>query len=168
MSVAAKCAAVAVLLAVAAALGFAAHSALGAHSHQAATWEHAGALARRADRQKAIVPALTLRGRALAAFEQLSDTGPPRERSRAALLSGLLELENATQDRGNSRSHLEGAAAAFKRAVRLDPANDDAAYDLELLLTRSKSVGQPVGQARPERKKSSVGRPGAKRAGTGY
>jgi hypothetical protein len=168
MSTVAKCIAVALLLAVAAALGFAAHSALGAHSHRAAAWEQAGALARQADRQKAIVPALTLRARALAAFERLSDSGPVRERSRAALLGGLLELENANQDRVNGRSHLEEAAAAFKRAVRLDPANDDAAYDLELLLTRSKSTGQPVGQARPEKKKSGVGRPAAKRMGSGY
>lgn len=168
MRLAGKVTALALLLALAGGLAFAAHATLGGHAHRATAWEQAASLARRADRMKAIVPALALRARAVTAFDRLAAAGPAAERSRAALLAGLLELENSGQDRGSSRAHLEEAAAAFKRAVRLDPGNDDAAYDLELLLTRSKALGRAVGQARPERRRSGVGRPGTQTPGSGY
>jgi hypothetical protein len=64
--------------------------------------------------------------------------------------------------------YLQAAAGAFQRAVRLDPENDDAAYDLELLLSRSRAEGRPVGEARPEQRKASAGHPGTERTGSGY
>jgi hypothetical protein len=164
-----KGAALALLVAVAAGLALAAHSALTPSSRRAEAWEQAESLARRADRTKAVVPALTFRSRALATLGDLARTGPTAERSHAAMLAGLLELENAGQDRGNGKAHMEAAAAAFQRAVRLEPANDDAAYDLELLLSRSKAEGKPLGQARPERKhKSKPGPAGTEESGSGY
>jgi hypothetical protein len=165
----AKGAALAGLLALAAALAVAAHSALTPSSQRADSWEQAESLARRADRTKAVVPALAFRDRALATLGELARVGPARERSHAAMLGGLLELENAGQDRGNAKTHFEAAAEAFQRAVRLDPENDDAAYDLELLLSRSKQQGKPLGQAGPERKsRSKPGPAGTEESGSGY
>ena len=152
----------------AATLAVVAYSTLSSHARHSPHWDRALAYAREADRSKAIVPALSLRARALAELGILARVGPPPERSQASLLAGLLELENAGQDGGSGQAHIERAAAAFRRAVRRDAANDDAAYDLELLLSRSKADGHPVGDARPEKKKAGPGRPGMQRAGTGY
>jgi hypothetical protein len=165
----AKGAALAGLVALAAALAVAAHSALTPSSHRSDSWEQAESLARRADRTKAVVPALAFRSRAQSTLQELARVGPTAERSHAAMLAGLLELENAGQDRGNGKAHMEAASEAFQRAVRLAPANDDAAYDLELLLTRSKADGRPPGQARPERKHNSKPGPaGTQESGSGY
>jgi hypothetical protein len=164
-----KGAALALLLAVAAALAVAAHSALAPSSSRSDAWAQARSQARQADRTEAVIRALGLRGRALEQLDVLTRVGPASERSHAAMLAGLLDLENAGQDRGNRKVHLEAAATAFQRAVRLDPANDDAAYDLELLLSRSKADGRPVGEGqRKEKQKTSTGRATARSAGSGY
>jgi tetratricopeptide (TPR) repeat protein len=161
--------ALAALLAAAAMLAVVAHSALSPSSERSASWREAESLARRADSTKALMPALALRRRALERLESLSRVGPPAERSHAALLVGLLRLENAGQDKGNGQTHLEAAVEAFQRAVRLDPENDAAAYDLELLLSRSKADGRPLGLARPEqRTRPRSGPPGTDPAGSGY
>ena len=165
----AKGAALAGLLALAAALSVAAHSALTPGSRRADSWQQAHTLALRADRTKAVVPALALRSQALGKLDDLTRIGPRAERSHAALLAGLLELENAGQDRGNVKAHMEAAAKAFEQAVRLEPANDDAAYDLELLLSRSKAEGRPLGRAKPESKhKAKPGPAGTGETGSGY
>jgi hypothetical protein len=164
-----KGAALAALLAAAVVLAVAARSELASKSPRPDDWASVSSFARQADRMKALIPALSLRDRALAKLDELTRTGPTAERSHAALAAGLLELENAGQDRANGQVHLQAAAGAFQRAVRIDPENDDAAYDLELLLSRSKALGRPVGPAQPERKKkASVGRPGTERTGSGY
>jgi tetratricopeptide (TPR) repeat protein len=156
------------LLAAAGALAVAAHSALSSRPHHSPHWDRALRYARDSARSKALIPALTARSRALAELGAVGREGPSAERSRAFMIAGLLELVSAGQDRGNSQTHTEQAAAYFRRAVRLDPSNDDAAYDLELLLTRSKASGHPVGDPRPEKKKTGAGRPGAQRSGSGY
>jgi hypothetical protein len=157
------------LLALASVLGLAAYSTLTPSSHRSDSWVEARSLAARADRTKAIVPALAIRGQALARLGELARVGPTAERSHAALLAGLLELENAGQDRGNGKAHMEAAAGAFQRAVRLDPENDDAAYDLELLLSRSKASGRPVGNPQPEkRQRTKSGPAGTEAPGSGY
>ena len=48
------------------------------------------------------------------------------------------------------------------------PGGPAAAYDLELLLTRSKADGHTVADPRPEKKRAGPGRPGTRRAGSGY
>jgi hypothetical protein len=157
------------LLAFAATLAVVAYSALTPGTERADAWQQASALALKADRTKAVVPALGLRSRALGRLDELARIGPTSERSHAALLAGLLELENAGQDRGNGTAHLEAAAEAFQRAVLLEPANDDAAYDLELLLSRSKAEGRPLSEARPEhRRKTKPGPAGTRATGSGY
>jgi hypothetical protein len=157
------------LLATAVALALAARSELHSRPTRADAWVAASSFAREADKTKAVVPALSLRDRALAKLDELTRLGPAAERSHAAMLAGLLELENAGQDRANGHMHLQAAAGAFQRAVRIDPGNDDAAYDLELLLGRSKADGQPVGQVHPEKKrKPSTSRAGTETPGSGY
>jgi hypothetical protein len=164
-----KGAALAALLVGAVGLAVAARSVLAAESPRPDEWVAVSSFARQADRTKAVVPALSLRDRALAKLDELTRIGSTAERSHAALVAGLLELENAGQDRANGLVHLQAAASAFQRAVRIDPENDDAAYDLELLLSRSKALGRPVGQARPEQKtRRSVGSPGTEQSGSGY
>jgi hypothetical protein len=156
------------LLAAAAALAVAAHSALASHPQHPPAWDRALAYARAAGRQKALIPALTMRARALTELSELGREGPAADRSHALTLAGLLELVNADQDRENSRAHEEQAAAFFQRAVRLDPPNDDAAYDLELLLARAKASGKPVGRTKPERRRPGVGKPDVRAPGSGY
>jgi hypothetical protein len=164
-----KGAALAALLAGAVGLAVAARSELATESLHWDDWAAVSSFARQAERTKAVVPALSLRDHALAKLDELTRIGSTADRSHAALVAGLLELQNAGQDRANGLVHLQAAASAFQRAVRIDPENDDAAYDLELLLSRSKAEGRPVGEARPEQKtKASVGRPGTKRTGSGY
>jgi hypothetical protein len=155
------------LLVVAGALAYASHAAFAGRGQQQGPWERAIALAHRADRTKAVVPALQTRDRAIAMFRDLTRSGPAPARSRAAMLAGLLELRNGAAEPDRSRTHLALAVSALRTAVRLDPANDDAAYDLELLLSRSAQGGHPIDEAKPEKKKSR-GRPGASPVGTGY
>jgi hypothetical protein len=169
MSRLAKGAALAGLLALAAAFAVAAHSTLRPSSSRADAWEQAESLARRADRAKAVVPALAFRSRAVATLGELARRGPLPERSHAAMLGGLLELENAGQDRGNRKAHMEAALQAFQRAVGLEPGNDDAAYDLELLIARSRQEGRPLGEARPKpRQRTKPGPAGTQKGGSGY
>jgi hypothetical protein len=54
-------------------------------------------------------------------------------RSRAQTLLGVLAVRDAQDRPARARPALEAARAAFRRAVILDPANEDAAADLELL-----------------------------------
>jgi hypothetical protein len=168
MTRAAKVFALVLLLGAAAALAYGSHRALSPGSQRSAAWAESYALARRADSSKALVPALALRAEAVQRLRELSGAGKPADRSHAALLAGLLQLESSGQDRGNRRAHLEDAVAAFQRAVRIDPENDDAAYDLELLLTRSKSDGRPLGKPRPKRRAIANGQAGTSPPGSGY
>jgi len=129
-------------------------------------WAEAIATARRAERTKGILPALRTRDEAIALFDRLALTGPPTARSHAKLLAGLLQVRNAGSQ-GDPRQALALGVAELQHAVRLDRSNDDAAYDLELLLSRSVQAGRPIGSPRPEAKKE-VGKAGAAPPGTGY
>jgi hypothetical protein len=83
------------------------------------------------------------RARARAAAEvalaRVTGSGDARAASQAANLVGVLaetETEGGTTTRGR---------AAFETAVRADPANRSAAYNLELILRRSRVVGTREG-----------------------
>jgi hypothetical protein len=163
-----RSAVLATLLAAAGILGFESYADLGDRPHPSAGWARAIALARQAERTKPVVPALQARDRAVEQLQELTRSGPAPSRSRAAMLAGLLEVRNSQFERDQQRALLGLAVAALQSAVRLDRGNDDAAYDLELLLSRSAQAGHPIAPPKNGRRKTAPGRPGRSPLSTGY
>jgi hypothetical protein len=158
-----------VLLAVAGVCGFLAYSAFSPRSTHPDRWAEAAATAQRAERAKGQVPAMRTRERAAELFLEVAASGPRDVRSRAAMLAGLLRIRNAGADPSQSRALLNDATVSLRQAIQLDRQNDDAAYDLELLLAQAHATGRPIGQAsgsKPSRDRA--GTPDAARPGTGY
>lgn len=58
----------------------------------------------------------------------------PRQGSPLASFSAILAYEEAVGDPQNGPQLLRRSTSEFRRAVRLDPANDEAKFNLELLL----------------------------------
>jgi hypothetical protein len=80
--------------------------------------------------------ALTLRAEAEAILAALvRGDGSTEIRTSAANLLGVLYLEDAKTVEQNPRRYLESALGAFQDAVRIDPENDAAKANLELLAT---------------------------------
>jgi len=158
------------LLAIAGVLGYESYGALASHPRRADNWDRAIATARQADRTKAVVLAVRRREQAIALFDRLSVEGSPQARSRAAMLAGLLDVRNAG-DQTDAKLGLRLAVGEFQRAVRLDRSNEDAAYDLELLLSKSVQAGRPLRPATSselQQQQQSKGTPGSSPPGTGY
>lgn len=59
---------------------------------------------------------------------------PAALRSKAASLQSVLSFNEAIADPVNGPSLVQQTIAGFERAVRIDPANEEAKYNLELLL----------------------------------
>lgn len=157
------------LLVVAGVCGFLAYDAFSPRQPARSPWARAAATARLAERTKGQLPAISIRDQAAQLFLEIAASGPPELRSRAQLLAGLLHVRNATADPTQRRELLVGATASLRKAIRLDRANDDAAYDLELLLAQGRATGHPIGhgtKSRPNRKRA--GKPSAGEPGTGY
>jgi hypothetical protein len=57
-----------------------------------------------------------------------------RARSKAANFEGVLVLEDAVGDQRNARALVNASLEHFRRAIGLDQANEEAPYNLELLL----------------------------------
>lgn len=57
-----------------------------------------------------------------------------RARSKAANFEGVLVLEDAVRDQRNGRALINASLEHFRRAIDLDAANQEAPYNLELLL----------------------------------
>jgi hypothetical protein len=75
------------------------------------------------------------RGAAEAALSRVAQGGgDPRAASIAATLLGVLAFEDALPRAGRLASSPERALATFQAAIRLDPGNDAAKDDLELVL----------------------------------
>lgn len=55
-------------------------------------------------------------------------------RSKAAVLQGVLTFEEANNDPVNGPALIRNTFGHFTRAVRIDPANEEAKYNLEFLL----------------------------------
>ena len=84
-----------------------------------------------------------LRGLAELALSDALATGSPAQASRAGNLLGILA---ATDESGSDASVSDRRAAeTFEAAIRADPANEDAKYNLELILRRIKVVGSREG-----------------------
>lgn len=58
----------------------------------------------------------------------------PERLSMLANLSGALAFEEARFDEGQRATFLRRSLAEFREAIKLDPANEDAKYNLELVL----------------------------------
>jgi hypothetical protein len=89
------------------------------------------------------------RARAEAALA--SQRGDRRVRTDAETLLGVLALRDAAAQPRRAAAFTGVAAAAFRTALRIDPDNEEAAADLELLLARhggAKQQGQPANQGK--------------------
>lgn len=117
-------------------------------------------------------PALEL-ARLELAFESLADgAGPAETRSRARELHALLLLQQLFLQEGFSDSFgtsLERAIAELQKAVRIDPTNDEAQYDLEALLLVYKPVATELAGERAYQKtnKGNTGAAGGSPGATG-
>lgn len=71
-------------------------------------------------------------GTALALVERTD--ADRRRKSRAANLLGILAFEEAVADQTQAATFLRRSVGKFLEAIRLDPANEEAKYNLELAL----------------------------------
>jgi hypothetical protein len=114
--------------------------------------------------------AVVLRARAQLLLERIANTDPDRRRrSEAANLLGVLSMTAQRFDVGNRGPKLlERAVTNFRVAVKLDPSNEDAKYNLELFL-RAIAYDPIVGDE-PTGPRHGREAPGAgiSNAGTGY
>jgi hypothetical protein len=72
------------------------------------------------------------RAHAQDALEQVSRASNPQRASQALTLLGILAFRAAAA--GGAQSEIDAAVSDFTDAVRVDPTDEQAAYDLELLL----------------------------------
>lgn len=84
----------------------------------------------------------------------------PRRRAQLLNLLGLLALDRFAGDPGDRINIIRGAIDSFQSAVKADPGNEDAKFNLELVLRDFYSATAPG--SNPDR-----GRAGGKFAGTG-
>jgi hypothetical protein len=76
------------------------------------------------------------RRRAEAAARRLAERpGDPAVRALGSNLLGVLAFEDASLDRPRAHRHATTSVDAFREAIHLDPASDDAKFNLELALT---------------------------------
>ena len=82
------------------------------------------------------------RARAQDALEQVSHASDPRRVSQVLTLLGILAYRASAS--GGAQSQVDAAISDFTDAVRANPANEQAAYDLELLLRLTEARGSRV------------------------
>ncbi len=82
-----------------------------------------------------------LRNDAQARLDALvAGSGSEKEKSRAAGLLGVLALARLATETQDRAELLGTAVANLQLAIALDPSNDDAKYNLELALQRSRGI----------------------------
>jgi hypothetical protein len=84
-----------------------------------------------------------LRGLAELELSDALANGSPAQSSRAGNLLGILAASDDSQ--ADASVTERRAAETFEAAIRADPANEDAKYNLELILRRIKVVGSREG-----------------------
>ena len=82
------------------------------------------------------------RGRAQDALEGVARDADAQRKSQALTLLGVLAYRAAAS--GSSQSQVDAAISDFTDALRADPGNADAAFDLELLLRLTTAHGSRV------------------------
>jgi hypothetical protein len=110
-------------------------------------------------------PALVLqRTEAEARLQALVEsTRDPERRSRAMTLLSVFRLAMPSENVQERRAVLKSAIAGLQQAIALDPDNDDAKFNLEIALKRSRGVQQVQGGPAP----NPTSGPGSKGAATG-
>ncbi len=91
------------------------------------------------------------------------DDGESARRSRASTLLGVLRLSTPVASPEERQAVQKVAVANLQEAIALDPGNDDAKYDLEFTLRRSRGAQTAQGGATPN---SSGGTGSSKGAAT--
>jgi hypothetical protein len=86
----------------------------------------------------------TARAAAQDALLAAARSSDPARASQARTLLGILTFGQSAS--GGAEDQVEGAVADFTDAVRADGTNDDAKFDLELLLRSSAATGTRPGQ----------------------
>jgi hypothetical protein len=105
------------------------------------------------------------RARAQDALEQISHANDLRRVSQVLTLLGILAYRASAS--GGAQSQVDAAISNFTDAVRADPANMEAAFDLELLLRLTAARGSRVepgqggGFGRTGRRGAGSGQPGS-------
>ena len=112
-----------------------------------------------------------LRNEAQARLEAVASGGHARtRRSRAAGLLGVLGLARLATETQDPAAAVEAAVLNLRRALVLDPENDEAKFNLELALQRARGVQitEAGGGADPTPGGSGAEGAGAGDPGTGY
>ena len=93
----------------------------------------------------------------------------PERRAQLANLRGVLALVSTSED-GNRRTLAQAAADNFSRAVQRDPGNEDAKFNLEVMLNNAdQTTGSGAGTGSGGgRKGTQFGGAAASNAGSGY
>jgi hypothetical protein len=73
-------------------------------------------------------------------LEIMESEGDPARRSRAANLMGVLALVSLVAEERDRAILFSTAVRSFRRAIALDPGNEDAKYNLELSLQRGRQL----------------------------
>jgi hypothetical protein len=112
-------------------------------------------------------PTTAKRIRAQVALEKfLATSTDDRRKSQAANLIGILGFAAATQDAGQRVTFLNDAIASFRMAMQLDPANDDAYFNLEYALDQLKEATEQ--EAGSGKRLGGTGGAGERETGHGY
>jgi hypothetical protein len=105
------------------------------------------------------------RAEAQARLEAIGEgRGDPTRRSRAKTLLAVLRLSTPAANPQERASNLRAAVASLQDAISLDPGNDEAKYNLETALRRSRGVQTVQGGPAPN---SSAGPGSSRGAATG-
>ena len=78
-------------------------------------------------------PAFRAEAQATLGSAERSELAAPL-RSKAAMLQGVLTFEESIADPVNGSNLVRAALGDFTRAIRIDPSNEEAKYNLEFLL----------------------------------
>lgn len=82
------------------------------------------------------------RGQAEAALARIERTADPHRASQAATLLGIMAFQDVSRALPGQPSSVQRTYDEFLNAVRLDPGNEAAKFDLELLLQIRKVPGE--------------------------